>query len=220
MVKRRACGRWRLLLSAIALPFVPTLADAQVRVELEPALGVYAGLSSFTRPSSGAPFDFGMSLSQRTAVALGGQVTAWLGERVGVRVSGFTAASEVGPDNQDLLDRQPVPANVTTWDLDALVALRPFASNLRVFFSGGVAFIERGGDAYEGFQGTSDIGGALGVGSQYRLTDRLSLQADIRTVLYQLQLTGPTGLAYPSAFQTDLLAVVGLTIKLAPEPEE
>jgi hypothetical protein len=197
----------------------PLVAAAQVRVEITPGFGVYAGLASFERPATGIPFDFAESLSQRTAVAIGLQATMWLGERVGIRALGYTAASAVGPDNRDILDRSPVPATVTTFGLMALIPLSEFAAHLRVYLIGGGALVDRGGDAYQGYSGTSDFGGIFGIGSQYRLSDRLSLQGDFQTMLYDLSLTDPTGLQYPSAFQTDILASIGVTVRLAPDPQ-
>ena len=210
-----------VLAALLAGAGAPGRASAQLRVEIEPAIGVYGGLSSFTKPAGSDPFAFSESLSQWTAVALGGRATGWLGTGFGVRLSVLTAPSEVGPnENNDPLDRQPVPATVTTAALEALVPLKAFASKLRVFLSGGVALVDRGGDAYQGFDGTSDVGGILGIGSQYRLSDRLGLQADFQTLLYSLQLTDPDGLEYPSAFQTDILLTVGLVVKLSSTPEE
>ena len=209
-----------LLLGVAVVISQPVAAPAQVRMEITPVFGVYAGIATFERPASGAPFDFAETLSQRNAVAVGLQATAWVGTGVGIRALGYTAASAVGPDNQDILDRKPVPANVTTFGLMALIPLSEFAARLRVYLSGGGALIVRGGDAYQGFSGTSSLGGIVGVGSQYRLSDRLSLQGDFQTVLYNLHLTDPTGVEYSSAFQTDLLAVLGVTIRLAPHPED
>jgi hypothetical protein len=102
----------------------------------------------------------------------------------------------------------------------ALIPLSEFAAKLRVYLSGGGALIERGGDAYQGYSGTNAFGGIVGIGSQYRLSDRLSLQGDFQAVLYGLHLTDPSGVQYPSAFQTDLLAVLGVAIRLAPHPQE
>jgi hypothetical protein len=194
---------------------------AQIELELEPAIGVYAGFSSFTRPTPPTPFVFpDTPLSQRTSVAFGGQAMAWLGSHVALRAHAFSAPSEVGPEAHGLHDLEPVPARVTTVGLDALVRVAGLPTGGRVFLAGGAVLIRRSGQAYEGFKGLGDVGGTLGVGSQFRLTDRLSLQADFRTLLYQLRLTDPDGLEYPSEFQTDVLGHVGIVFRLAgPNPE-
>lgn len=203
-----------LLTVALALSIRPPWAAAQVRLELEPALGIYAGFGSFTRPATPASFNFAEELSQRTTVALGGQATAWFGPHVGGRLLLFTAASTVGPASRDFLNREPVPARVTVVGLEALAPLRSVRGG-RVFLAAGANVVHRAGEAYDGFEGTTDLGGTLGLGSQFRLTERVSLQGDLRALLYQLSLTDPTGLRYPSAFQTDLLAHVGLVVRLA-----
>jgi hypothetical protein len=191
-----------------------------VQVELEPVIGVYTGFSDWPRPANGQFFSFPDTLSQRTGVAFGGQMTAWLGNRVGLRASVTTSSSKVGPATRDLLLRDPVPSRVTTMGLEALLTIAELSTGGRVFLAGGVAAVRRSGDAYEGFEGTRDVGGSLGVGSQFRLTDRLSLQGDLRALLYDLQLTDPAGMEYQSAFQTDLQGHVGLSLRLSSPREE
>jgi hypothetical protein len=211
-------NRRRLQTSVIALVSLltatPQRTHAQVRVEIEPLVGVYTGFSSFPRPPGTGFPTFPDTLTQKTAVALGGQLSVWPGRRVGVRLLGVTAPSKVGPETRDLLNREPVPARVTVVALEAVVPLRHLPSGARVFLAGGPVLISRSGEAYDDFEGLRDLGASLAVGSQFRLSDRLSLQGDIRAVLYSLGLTDPDGLEYPSAFQTDLLAHVGLALTL------
>jgi hypothetical protein len=205
----------RILAAVAALIGITRAAEAQVQVELEPVIGVYSAFSDWPRPSSGQFFDFPDTLSQHTAVAFGGQATAWLSRRFGLRASVLTSASEVGPSVRDLLNREPVPARVTTVGLETLVTVAELSTGGRVFLAGGAAIVRRSGDAYEGFDGTKDVAGTIGVGSQFRLTDRFFLQADLRAPLYRLQLTDPNGLEYPSAFQTDLQGYVGFSVRLS-----
>lgn len=210
----------RFLGVALAIAGITRVASAQVRVELEPVIGVYTGFSDWPRPANGQFFSFPDTLSQRTGVAFGGQATAWLGRRVGLRAAVLTSASDVGPATHDLLLRDPVPSRVTTVGLEALVPIAQLSTGGRVFVAAGAAVVRRSGDAYEGFEGTSDVGGSLGVGSQFRLTDRLSLQGDLRALLYSLRLTDPAGLEYPSAFQTDLQGQLGLSLRLSSPSDE
>jgi hypothetical protein len=210
----------RFLGAALALAGITRVASAQVQVELEPVIGVFTGFSGWPRPANGQFFSFPDTLSQRTGVAFGGQATAWLGRRVGLRVSVTTSASKVGPATRDPLFRDPVPSRVTTMGLEALLPIAEFPTGGRVFLAGGLAAIRRSGDAYEGFEGTRDVGGTLGVGSQFRLTDRLSLQGDPRALLYDLRLTDPAGIQYSSAFQTDLQGHVGLSLRLSSPSDE
>jgi hypothetical protein len=184
-------------------------AQVQVEVEVEPVIGVYSEFSDWIQPGAAQPvtglrFGFPDTLSQRTGLTLGGQATAWVRRRMGLRASLLTSSSEVGPATHDLLNRDPVSARVTTAGLEALVTLTALPTGGRVFLVGGAAIIRRSGDAYHGFEGTKDLAGMFGVGSQLRLTDRLNLQADLRMLLYQLRLTDPDGMEYPSAFQTDV----------------
>ena len=80
-----------------------------------------------------------------------------------LRAHVFSAASEVGPDTRDLLNREPVPARVTTVGLEALVRVAGLPTGGRIFLAGGAALIRRSGEAYEGFEGLKDVGGTLGV---------------------------------------------------------
>ncbi len=226
----RPCNRAnRLLTIRPALPLLVASvmalcavrpAAAQVRVEVEPAFGVYNGLNSFTQPTPANPVNPGEAIAQGTALTFGVQATGWVGSGVGVRFLAFNAASEVGLSEANYFDVPDVPANVTILGLEALWPLRPFASQLRVFLAGGIGLVLRDGDAYDGFQGTSDLGGLVGIGSRYVLSDRLSLQGDLQLALYSLSLTGPTGLEYPSAFQADLLVTFGLAVTLTEGQEE
>jgi hypothetical protein len=192
----------------------PRGARAQVRVDLEPVVGVYTGFGSFPRPASPGPFQFPDTLTQGTSVALGGQLTVWPTDRVGVRLFGLTARSEVGPDQRDLLNREPVPARVTITGIEAVVELRELPGGTRIYAAGGPALVSRSGEFYRGFDGLRDVGLSLGLGSQLRLSRRLRLQGDVRMLLYSLALTDGQGLAYPSALQTDLLASLGLALSL------
>jgi hypothetical protein len=205
----------RFLCAALALTGFTRVASAQVQAELEPVIGVYAGFSDWIRPATGLPFGFPDTLSQRTAVAFGGQATVWLGHRVGLRASVLSSASKVGPATHELLLSKPVPAHVTTAGLEALVPIATPPNGGRVFLAGGAAVVLRSGEANQGFEGTNDVAGTLGVGSQFRLTDRLMLQADLRALLYSLHLTDPEGLEYQSAFQTDLQGHVGVSLRLS-----
>jgi hypothetical protein len=189
-------------------------AGAQLRVELEPVGGVYTGFGSFPRPASPGPFQFPDTLTQGTSIALGGQVTVWPTDRVGIRLFAMTAGSEVGADQRDLLNREPVPARVTVTGLEAVVELRALPSGTRIHAAAGPAIVSRSGEFYRDFDGLRDVGLSLGVGSQLRVSSRLRLQGDVRALLYSLALTDGAGLRYPSAFQTDLLAGLGLVLSL------
>jgi hypothetical protein len=76
----------------------------------------------------------------------------------------------------------------------------------------GVSHITRSGAAYEGFSGTKDLGGSLGLGSTFRLGSHLGLRGDVRTLMYNLGLTNQFGQRFRTKFQTDLLAYLGLVI--------
>ena len=205
----------RLIGVALMLACVARPLSAQTRVELEPVFGMYTGFSDWSRPQTNEPFIYPTTFSQRTAVALGGQATIWPSRRAGVRVTVITAASAIASVIPLPLFTAPEDARVTTAGAEVLVRLAELASGGGVFAAGGPLIVRRSGNAYEGFAGTTDLGGSLGLGSQFRLTDRLRLQADLRTLLYRLQLTDPDGLQYPSSFQTDLQAHVGLSLELS-----
>ena len=194
---------------AVLLGFPVASAAAQARIDLEPSVGVYSGFGSFHRPQGAGPFEFPDDLSQSTGLAVGGQLAVWPSPRFGVRAAVFTASSDVG-STSSFSPQQPVPARVTTGAVEALVRVRRLPGSAVIYLSGGLVLVKRSGDAYEGFEGLNSVGGALGIGSWVRLSDRLGLQGDVRTLIYSLGLTDSEGLEYPSSTQTDLLAHVGL----------
>jgi hypothetical protein len=212
---RRRHASVSVLLLLLLLALLPGGAWAQLRVEVQPLLGVYQGLSSFkTNERVFSPLDNGLvTLAQRTGFALGGAATVWLSPRFGARLHLITAMSDVAATNSNVIGQKPVSSRVTVLGGEALFRVRRLDTGTQVYVSAGGSRIARSGKAYQGFSGTTDLAGTLGVGSSISLNRRLSLQGDVQTLLYRLGLTDASGDRYRSAFQTDLLAYVGLVFQ-------
>lgn len=202
-----------LSLAAVIALTATTSAFGQVRFEIEAAFGLYSGLSSFDRPVATTPVATTETLGQEPALTLGGQLTGWIGSGIGVRAVGLTSSSAVAFAEGNFYEVPPVPATVTILALEALFPFQEFSNGLRIYGGGGIGMVLRGGEAYQGFQGTDDLAALLVLGSSYPLSSRIALQGDFQAALYGLQLTDPTGVVYPSAFQTDLLITFGLAVR-------
>ncbi|MFL5402409.1 MAG: hypothetical protein ACJ8BF_06285 [Gemmatimonadales bacterium] len=191
---------------------------AQARVELQPILGVYQSFSSFPTtervflPIIG-PLGDPLVRAQRTGVALGGALTVWLAPRIGTRLHVMTATSKVATTNSQVTAQDPIPSRVTMLGGDLLFTVGRVGRVNQVYLSAGGSLVQRSGKAYEGFSGTSDLAGTLGLGSSRTLNRHLRLQADVQMLLYRLGLTNPSGQRYPSRFQSDMLAYIGVVFQ-------
>jgi hypothetical protein len=220
------CGRSLRRLGALGLSGLvgwTSVAEGQVRLEVAPLIGAYASLSSFESPLS-PPREFWpqsrRSLSQGAGLALGLQATCWPGSSWGLRVHGSSSASSVKlADQARIIGRPPERARVTVLGAEAILPVSRLESGTTVSLSAGGALVHRGGEAYRGHTGTSDLAGALGFDSQVPIARRFSLEADARLLVYRLALTDSTGAAYRPGTQADLQAHLGLVVRLGAEVE-
>jgi hypothetical protein len=207
-----------LALVALGLGRAPG-AEAQVRGTLAPVAGAYLGFGSFHGLPEPSPFGGTSTFSQQTGVALGVEGMLWVGSHVGLGFHVVTASSKVGA-SQYLTLTDPVDARVTVVGAQLLFPVHRSAEKAVVYAAAGASVVRRSGDAYDGFEGTSDVGAELGFGTLYRLSPRISLTGNAGALLYSLSLKPAGGASAPSSFQTDLLARVGIAVELGNHMEE
>lgn len=188
-------------------------------------IGAYGSLSSFQSPLQGTgdfgpQFQYRFSLSQQSALAVGLQATRWMRGNWGIRVHASSAASSVDFTYQGQpTGQQPEAARVSVIGAEGLLPVSRLESGTTVFLSGGGALVLRGGKAFRGHSGTTDVAGALGFGSQVPVGERLRFEGDVRVLLYRLGMADSTGAAYLPGTQTDALAYVGLVLGLGGDRE-
>ena len=87
-----------------------------------------------------------------------------------------------------------------------------------IHVDGGVAWIGRGGDAYNQItEGKSDVGGVVGAGLRLKLPGLFGIRADADAYLYEAQFTvdaDGTPVTADKQFQVDLVLSAGLAIGL------
>jgi hypothetical protein len=190
---------------------VPAVATAQQRLELTPFVASYYGLTHLatgTNPNTGNDFNF----DQSNAFSFGGRITLPVSARISLEGEFTFAMSGVrltendlfGPDLDGGLAQD---GNVIYGSLRGVFT--PRRSNL--ILVAGPAIIRRGGEAWDGVDGSdiTDFGGVAGLGFRANVTPRFRVNFLAETYLYSFD--GGTG---NSKFQADLLFSLGVPIAL------
>lgn len=183
--------------------------------ELVPFVGAFVPLGDL----SDQPLDIGGTTldraKQATSLAFGGRAVLWLAGPVGVEGSLFYAPSEAETTVAGVASEQD--AYVWAGAGRLLLKLGVPGAPVHFLLDGGVAVIGRGGDAYNGLNGTSKVGGVAGVAGRFGLSDRLAIRLDAESYLYRARLR-PEGSQQPIEFdsklQGDIVLSAGLVIRL------
>ena len=194
---------------ATVLMLTPAAASAQGRIELTPFGASYYALTHLatgTDPNNGNE----IRIDQTNAFAVGARLTVPVGARFSVEgeftftMSGlrFTEDDLLGPGLDGGLAQD---GNIIYGSIRGVFS--PRRSNL--FLLAGPAIIRRGGDAWDGADGSdvTDFGGVVGFGIRANVTPRFRLNFTAETYLYSFS----GGLA-DSDFQADVLVGVGVPI--------
>ena len=187
----------------------------EVGFEFVPFAGVYSPLTSLRGivaigDSGAIPF----AVDQKPAPAIGTRGTLWLAGPLGLEMSFFYAFS-----NAELTvgsERTVETAYVLAGSGRLILAFGQQGGPIAFHVDGGVAFIDRGGDAYRNVRGTSSGGGVVAAGARFRINDRFYIRVDAEDYFYELNIrvSGPIFTEGPlgQQFQSDLLLTAGLAI--------
>lgn len=214
-----------VLASFLVLAFTTPAAAQDKTVEFTPFAGVYlstADLISETATFEGV--DFEASFKQKTALAFGGRVTGWFTDMVGLEGDFAYALSDVEISAAGGGTAADVDADAGLWaGSGALVLAFPAGEMAEFRAKGGLAVIGHtssddedldGGSLWEDVDGTTDVGGVLGIGLHLMISDNIGVRIDAQDYLYSAKFgdsdTGETD----SQFQNDLLFTAGLSIGL------
>jgi len=186
-------------LSAVVLP---ATGNAQGRVELAPVLGMYVPLMNVIELSDGT------SAKQSTAPAIGARVSV-------APLNTISFDANVTYTSSDVNASAPAPGGSSYLILinaRAVWLLGQPAAKARLYFAGGGAAIIRGGEFYQNFSGTTDLGGNVAVGLRVAL-GKVYGRLEAESYLYAVNLTGGGGaLSAGSQFQTDLVISASVAI--------
>lgn len=218
---RRRWARWgpalRLSASLLASIGTPSYLAGQGKVEFSPFVAFYLATSDVIAVSDVFTPGDDLTAKQKPAVMLGSRVALRVTDAVAVEASFGYAPSNVRGAYT------PPGGPAETMDVDAtllllsgrvLIGLGPRAgSNAWHLILGGGAILH-GGDAYGNGEGTTDIGGVVGVGGRFTLgTSSLAIRVDVEDNLFSAKFrdTG-SGLESESKFQNDIVISMGLVI--------
>lgn len=199
------------LVAAIVLGLA-TPAAAQSRVDAALFLGGYSSLSSYEREFA-TEFRPRLEVSQGTALAVGGDVMAWLADSWGIGAQVLTAASDASFEHLlGFPDR--IDGRVTIYGAHVLLRLPARSRLLTPYVLAGPTVIRRSGEAFQDFSGMTSVGGTFGIGASYRFAPRLSVRGDVLALIYRFHGENDTGERYLPSTQTDLLVRLGCAYRL------
>lgn len=215
-----------VLASFLVLAFTQPAAAQDKTVEFTPFAGVYLSTADLISESGTVEgVDFDASLKQKTALAFGGRITGWFTDMVGVEGDFAYALSDVEISAAAGGTTADVDANANVWaGSGALVLAFPAGEMAEFRAKGGLAVIGHTSSddpdlddtaLWDGVDGTTDLGGVLGIGILLNVSDNIGVRIDAQDLLYSAKFSDEeTGEETDSEFQNDLLFSAGLSIGL------
>jgi len=199
---------WPLYTRGLALGLAVTVAsgsslNGQVGVELAPVIGVYAPLMNTIEVSDGT------TAKQATAWTAGARVSFNSLKKIGFEATVMYTPSDV----EASAGATGGPASVGFLNARAVFFLAPPAARMRFYLAGGGAVIFRGGEFYDTFSGTTDVGANVAVGLRFNL-GRVIGRVEAESYLYSVDLSTAGGFQTGSQFQADLIGSVSVAIPI------
>lgn len=158
-----------------------------------------------------------LDLSQDAGPVFGGRLAVMFA-RFGLEAEAGYALSGV---DEFVAREEDLPFDVglflSSLNVVFLLYRAPF-SPLSIHASAGGGIVNRGGDYFEPFSGTTDIAGAVGIGFRFGLSPLASVRFDLRDYFSSFKPTARTDIEKESKIQNDLIATVGLELSFAPTP--
>jgi hypothetical protein len=198
MVLKRLCGIIAVLAVVSASPALAQVPG--IGFEFEPYGGAYI-------PTTDLVDETDFVRKHKSGLGLGARATVVIPGPFAIEGNFMYAFSDVEDTPAD-----PVTgANV--YALSGLLRLNFGLPAAPVSFhvGAGVAYVMRGGDAYEGIEDKNDIGGIAGVGMKVGLPGIFKIRVDAEGYFYKAALSDGVDQA-DSQFQTDIVVSAGLVI--------
>ena len=184
---------------------VPTALHAQFSIA--PTIGVYVPTQNLFQAAAGDPQ---AALSQQVSIAVGGRMAMGFG-RFGLEVSGEYAPSSLVFSAAGVGDTT-LSANVASGTGQVWFQVLPQTSMVSFALSGGVSVTSRGGDAFQGVENTTDVGGVIGATLGFRVGPFIHLMLTAEDYIYNAQFVG--GLGVEEQMQHDIHLNFGVGIPL------
>jgi hypothetical protein len=148
---------------------------------------------------------------QGTSFAFGGRLMFSTSGRLGIEVGATYAPSKV-----EIVTISTVSRSAHLWlgQLRLVYVLNSEWAPINIYAAGGAAVVSRGGEAYEGVTGLTDLAGNLAFGALFRVSSSYRIRLEVEDYLYTTQMTFPSGETSGSRFQNDFVFTFGLSIPI------
>ncbi len=186
----------------VLLPCLTSAARAQ-RVSIAPDVGVYIPTTELVAAASGEQF------KQEIGLSFGGRFGLWFSDRVGLQLTGTYVPSDLTYSFSGVEASEKANLWFGTGRLS--VAVIPVTSPLYMVLSGGVSLVGRSGEAYDGVEDKSDVGGVAGATVGFNLGG-ISLFVSADDNIYKASFSGAT--AIESKTQHDVNVSFGLGVPI------
>ena len=148
---------------------------------------------------------------QGTSFAFGGRLMFSASGRLGIEVGATYAPSKV-----EIVTIATVSRSAHLWlgQLRLVYVLNSEWAPINIYVAAGAGVVSRGGDAYEGVTGLTDLTGNLALGALFRVGSAYRIRLEVEDYLYRTEMTFPSGETSGSRFQNDFVFTFGLSIPL------
>lgn len=163
-----------------------------------------------------------LTIGHKTGFTGGGRIAIWPTGKIGIEIEGMIGLSDVelvgvAPAG-GFIEEGTFDANIFLGSLNLVfAAIKPPLDPVSVYISGGIGLVSRSGDAFDGFQDTSDIAGVLGIGLRYGIAPGFRLRIDAKDYISSFQekaldeaLADLGGIS--SQLQNDVLLTAGVEV--------
>lgn len=190
---------------AIAAAILPAHGTAQI--VFTPVIGAYVPTGNLYQE----PGTFGTA-RQGTSFAFGGRLTFSTSGKLGLEASATYAPSDV----EFVTPLESVSRSSYVWlgSLRLIYVLNSQWAAVNVYLAGGPAVVTRGGEAYQGVSGLTEVGGNLALGALFRAGAGFRIRLEVEDYLYESQMTLPGGETTGALFQNDFVFSFGLSIPI------
>lgn len=230
MIKRFGRGlRLAGILAGAAAVAVPSAVQGQRKLELTPFIGSYYALSKMCTDCNNNSDGSNLKAQQLSAFALGGRLSYWVSNTIGIEGS-FTYAPSQAQERADITSNfgLAVSGKGRIMQASGRLLYRPPRTNLHFIVGAGI--VSRGDTVWQAFKESApdtvgakltSVAGILGVGVRASVTPKFALNLSAEVSLYSFdprlaQVTSPTNnSANGGKLQSDLLVSVGVPISLS-----
>lgn len=179
---------------------------AAAQVMLTPIVGAYVPTGNvYEQPGAIG------TARQGTSFAFGGRLLFSASGRLGIEVGATYSPSKV-----EIVTTETVSRSASLWlgQLRLVYVLNSEWAPINVYLAGGAGIVSRGGQAYEGVTGLTDVGGNVAFGALFRIGSSYRIRLEVEDYLYQTQMTFPSGETSGPRFQNDFVFSFGLSIPI------